>query len=185
MRCAHLPLLAARGKNCVTAPMNTRIRSFPPLMGTNPRLLILGSMPGIASLTASQYYAHPRNRFWTILGECLGFDPSLDYVLRVQALHQAGIAVWDVLAECERVGSLDTAIMRDSEQANNIPDLLTAHPSIHSILLNGAKAASSLRRHHPEAAHMAITLPSTSPANASMQRQMLVGIWGKALQIRL
>ncbi|MBP7623629.1 MAG: DNA-deoxyinosine glycosylase, partial [Xanthomonadales bacterium] len=105
------------------------VRSFPPLIAAHARVLILGSMPGIASLQALRYYAHPRNQFWPILGELLGFDASADYALRVQALHKAGIAVWDVLAECEREGSLDTSIRRDSEQANDLPGLLAKHPA--------------------------------------------------------
>lgn len=133
--------------------MNTRIRGFPPRIGTNPRVLILGSMPGIASLTANRYYAHPRNRFWTILGEWLGFDPSLDYASRVQALHRAGIAVWDVLAECEREGSLDAAIMRDSEHGNH-PALNQSGECVHAATdacghLGQGTAARTMNQYAP------------------------------------
>ena len=158
---------------------------FPPLIGADARVLILGSMPGLASLQAQRYYAHPRNRFWPILGELLGFDPSLDHALRVQALQRAGIAIWDVLATCERRGSLDSAIARDSERPNDIPALLAAHVRIELLLLNGVRAAASLRRHHPSLAIRTTTLPSTSPANASMPFADQRAAWHRALRAAL
>lgn len=161
--------------------MSLRVHSFPPLIAANPRVLILGSMPGIASLHANRYYAHPRNQFWPILGELLGFDPSTDYAARVQALHAAGIAVWDVLAECVRDGSLDTAIDTRSEQPNDIPGLLATHPGIRRIVLNGGKASRSLRRHFPRLPIDCITLPSTSPAHASMSLPRKRAAWRAAL----
>jgi hypoxanthine-DNA glycosylase len=165
--------------------MNLRVRSFPPLVGLQPRVLILGSMPGIASLNANRYYAHPRNQFWPMLGALLGFDPQADYARRVQALHQAGIAVWDVLAECERDGSLDSAIDRHSEQPNDIPGLLAAHPSIRTLLLNGQKAAASFRRHHHGLDLDTAILPSTSPAHASMGATEKFAHWHRALRAAL
>jgi double-stranded uracil-DNA glycosylase len=165
--------------------MNLRVRSFPPLVGLQPQVLILGSMPGIASLNANRYYAHPRNQFWPMLGALLGFDPQADYALRVQALHSAGIAVWDVLAECERVGSLDSAIDRRSEFPNDIPGLLTAHPSIRTLLLNGQKAAASFRRHHHGLDLDTVILPSTSPAHASMSAAEKSAHWHRALRAAL
>ena len=161
--------------------MTRRVRSFPPLLGTDARLLILGSMPGIASLQANRYYAHPRNQFWPILGELLGFDANDAYAQRVEALHAAGIAVWDVLAECEREGSLDTAIDRRSEFPNDIPGLLAAQTSIRRVLLNGQKAATSLQRHFPTLRIDRVTLPSTSPANASIDRTRKLAAWQAAL----
>ena len=161
--------------------MNRRVRSFPPIVAADARVLILGSMPGVASLQANRYYAHPRNQFWPILGELLGFDPQGDYALRVQSLQRAGIAVWDVLAECEREGSLDSAIDRRSEFPNDIPGLLAAHPSIRRILLNGQKAATSLRRHFPSVAVECITLPSTSPAHASIDPARKRSAWAGVL----
>ena len=165
--------------------MNLRVRSFPPLVGLQPQVLILGSMPGIASLNANRYYAHPRNQFWPLLGAWLGFDPRADYALRVQALHHAGIAVWDVLAECERNGSLDSAIDRHSEFPNDIPGLLAAHPSIRRVLLNGRKAATSFRRHHRELAIDHVILPSTSPAHAGMGHAEKSARWHRVLRAAL
>ncbi|MBI2397287.1 MAG: DNA-deoxyinosine glycosylase [Xanthomonadales bacterium] len=163
--------------------MSPRVRSLAPLLDVGARVLVLGSMPGAASLAAQQYYAHPRNQFWPILGELLGFDPRADYPRRVAALGAAGVAVWDVLAECSRAGSLDAAIERDSEVANDVPGLLAAQRGIRTLLLNGAKAASSLRRHHPNLAAVAIALPSTSPANASIAYAAKLRAWGEALRV--
>ena len=95
-----------------------RIHSFPPIESRNARVLILGSMPGIASLAANQYYAHPRNAFWPILAETIGFDPAIPYEGRVRAVTAAGIAVWDVLQSCNRDGSLDARIDRDTLVVN-------------------------------------------------------------------
>lgn len=162
--------------------MNRRVHSFSPLIAVQARVLILGSMPGLASLQANRYYAHPRNQFWPILGELLGFAATADYAERVKALHAAGIAVWDVLAECEREGSLDTAIDHRSEIANDIPGLLAAHASIRRILLNGQKAATSLRRHFPSMSIERITLPSTSPAHASIDAEQKLAMWREALR---
>lgn len=165
--------------------MNRRVHSFPPLVAANARVLILGSMPGLASLRANRYYAHPRNQFWPILGALLGFAPDEDYAQRVQVLQQAGIAVWDVLAECDRDGSLDSAIDRHSEFPNDIPGLLAAHPSIRRVLLNGRKAATSLRRHHRELAIDHVIVPSTSPAHAGMGHAEKSARWHRVLRAAL
>ena len=82
----------------------SRIKSFPPIVSDNSKVLILGSMPGVASLKAGQYYAHPRNVFWRVMGELLGADPSLPYQERVVRLQAAGVALWDSLQGLRKVG---------------------------------------------------------------------------------
>lgn len=147
------------------------IRSFPPVAAPDARRLILGSMPGEASLNAGQYYAHPRNAFWRIMGDLLGAGPALPYPARLARLTAAGIALWDVVADCERRGSLDAAIVRESVQANDFRHFFAEHPGIEQVFFNGAAAEKLFRRHVlpgldgvPIELHR---LPSTSPAHAA------------------
>jgi hypoxanthine-DNA glycosylase len=147
------------------------VRCFPPIARRDARLLILGSMPGAASLAAGQYYAHPRNAFWSILGSLLDFAPAAPYPRRVQALKAARIAVWDVLHDCTRRGSLDSAIERDSEIANDFATFFRRHPQITHVFFNGARAEQAFRRHALPGLDTTrlrfIRLPSTSPAHAA------------------
>ena len=137
-------------------------------------MLILGSMPGAASLRAGQYYAHPQNLFWRLLGEFAGFDPHAAYLERIWHLEKVGIAVWDVLAHCERKGSLDAAIKKPSP--NNFAHFFAQHTLIEHVYFNGSAAARLYQRHvaaelrntdlHERLVYH--TLPSTSPANAAL-----------------
>ncbi len=144
-------------------------RGFPPIAGPSARLLILGSLPGRASLAARQYYAHPRNAFWPILGSLLGFAPDIPYDERVAALVAARIAVWDVCAAATRPGSLDSAIVRASVKANDFAGFFHKCPGIRRVAFNGEKAETLYRRHGLPSAGLAfVRLPSTSPAHAGM-----------------
>lgn len=154
-------------------------------------MLILGSMPGKASLAAGQYYAHAQNLFWRILGEVTGAAHSLPYAARVKALKSRGIALWDVLESCARAGSLDSAIENASIRANDFPAFYRAHPGIARVFFNGAKAEACYRRHvlplladglGPQSYSR---LPSTSPANASMSRAYKKRVWKRALRLTL
>jgi hypoxanthine-DNA glycosylase len=149
-----------------------QVRSFPPIAGESARMLILGTMPGAASLNARQYYAHPRNAFWGILADLLGFDLRLDYAARTQRLVDAGIAVWDVLQSCERRGSLDANIESATIVANDFDRFFARHPRIERVCFNGATAEALFRRHVLQSVGdrqlTYIRLPSTSPANASI-----------------
>jgi len=92
----------------------SRVQSFAPIIGRQPRVVILGSMPGVASLEALQYYAHPRNAFWPILGELFGIDPTAEYEARIRELEKLPVILWDTLQACHRPGSLDSDIDADS-----------------------------------------------------------------------
>jgi hypoxanthine-DNA glycosylase len=160
--------------------MPTQIHSFPPIAGRNAKVLILGSMPGQASLAAGQYYAHPKNRFWPIMGKLLGFDADASYEIRKQALVDADIALWDVLQSCTRIGSLDTSIDHNTEIANDIPAFLHDHPGIHTVFFNGGKAEACYRRHvqpHIGCPISCHRLPSTSPAHASWSLAEKLAAW--------
>ena len=165
-----------------------KITGFPPIAPDRPRILILGSMPSNESLRKQQYYAHPRNAFWKIMGQFLGFEASLNYAQRTMILKQHHIALWDVLKHCERQGSLDSAIKRDSEEANDLAGFLWDHDSIKAVLFNGEKAETSFNRHiRPELHHSRIAdtrfvrLPSSSPANAQLKFEQKYAIWHQAL----
>lgn len=156
------------------------IESFPPLADSNARILILGSIPGVASLQAGQYYAHPRNQFWRILGDLLGFDYKADYASKSLALRNAGIAVWDVVKACHRSGSLDASIDKQSIVANDFAGFLESHPDIVRVFFNGATAEQTfLRLVQPSLTCklMLQRLPSTSPAHAGLSYQQKLDCW--------
>ena len=171
--------------------MNPHVQSFAPVAGPGTRALILGSMPGVRSLHAGQYYAHPQNRFWPFMGELIGAAPALPYLERCSRLTAAGLALWDVLASCERHGSLDSAIRDDTAQANDFGALFARHPTIAMVLFNGSKAEGSFRRFvlpvlvetGAVAADLELRrLPSTSSANASQSAEYKLAAWREGLQ---
>ena len=160
-------------------------RSFPPLANAQARVLILGSMPGQASLAATQYYAHARNAFWPIMGALVGAGPELPYPQRLQRLQAAGIALWDVLAECERPGSLDAAIVAASVRANDFAGLLPELPALRAIAFNGSAAEQAFCRHVlpalPGLRVDLLGLPSTSPAHAARSLAQKLAEWQRLL----
>ncbi len=163
------------------------VRCFPPVLGAAPHTLLLGSAPGITSLVEVEYYAHPRNAFWPIMAELLGFEVELAYETKKQALRDAGYALWDVLAECERESSLDSDIVEASVVANDFASLLADHPSISRVFFNGGKAESSFRRHVMPTLGRGRDLrferlPSTSPAYAAMRFPVKLERWRAALE---
>ncbi|ABM15228.1 MULTISPECIES: DNA-deoxyinosine glycosylase [Mycolicibacterium] len=142
------------------------LQSFPPLAAPGARILILGNMPGVASLQAQRYYAHTRNAFWGITGELFGFDPAAPYDHRVAVLTAAGVAVWDVLRHCRRAGSLDSAVEPDSMVPNDFASFFADHPAITHVYFNGAAAEKNYGRLVTAPATVSYTrLPSTSPAH--------------------
>ena len=164
--------------------MSDIVSSFAPVMPPNPRLLILGSMPGVVSLRQNQYYANSRNAFWPIMAELLGVELCANYRQRVAMLYEARIALWDVLKLCRRSGSLDSAIESGSEQVNDISSLLNLHRSIHTVATNGGKASQAFKRHIAPVCRsdfQLIALPSTSPANARMSQQYKLARWREKL----
>ena len=147
------------------------LEAFPPVAAPDARVLVLGSMPGVASLEAGQYYAWPHNAFWPIMGELFDAGPERAYANRLQLLMLRGVALWDVVAQCRRVGSLDAAIDPNSVNVNDFAAFYADHPDITHVFFNGRKAADLYRRHvQPSlAAEPSVhALPSTSPAHAAM-----------------
>jgi hypoxanthine-DNA glycosylase len=157
--------------------------AFPPIVADGARLLILGSMPGEASLRLGQYYGHARNAFWPIIGALLEFPPDANYASRIAALTANGIALWDVIATCARRGSLDSAIEPDSVRVNDFDALFAAYPGIRCIAFNGGTAEREYQRRvlpTLPAVHRhieRIRLPSTSPAHAGMTLDAKLAAW--------
>lgn len=160
-----------------------RIRGFPPVVGTRPRLLILGSMPSEASLEVSQYYGLPRNAFWSIMGELFGAGRDLAYEERLEILKREGVALWDVLAECRRRGSLDSSIELRDAQVNDFAAFFRRYRGIRHVYFNGSKSAEVYCRRalptvEPIAPHLIHQrLPSTSPAMASLSLAEKIERW--------
>jgi TDG/mug DNA glycosylase family protein len=173
-----------------SARPSARIHGFAPIENPSARILILGSMPGEASLRAGQYYAHRQNLFWRILWEIFGDDRDesrrdAPYADKLRMLKANGIALWDVLASCVREGSLDSDIAAGSLQPNDVAAFFATHKKIERVLFNGAKAEACFRNHvAPSLQAHAIRymrLPSTSPANASIPYARKIAEWRDAL----
>ena len=164
-------------------PAAATLQSFAPIARLDARLLILGSMPGAASLQANQYYAHPRNAFWPIIEAAWGVPRSLPYARRLREVRARGIAVWDVLAQCRRASSLDADIDASSVVVNDFARFLRRHRHIRLIVFNGSGAEALYRRHVlpvlPQALQQIprLRLPSTSPAHASLTLEAKISPW--------
>jgi TDG/mug DNA glycosylase family protein len=156
-----------------------QLRGLDPVVDRRARTVILGSFPGVASLWAGHYYAHPRNQFWPILAAVLG-EPlmSMRYEERYASLLAHRIALWDVLGACRRSGSLDSAI-RDA-RANDLQDLIERAPALERVLFNGRTAASQESRIQALGLKTCV-LPSTSPAHASVGFEHKLVAWRQAL----
>lgn len=160
-----------------------QLQGFAAVAQHDARVLILGSMPGVASLAATQYYGHPRNAFWPIMDALFGIPQQASYAARCEQLKQQGIALWDVLAACNREGSLDSAIEKESIRLNDFSRFFAQQPAIQAVFLNGGLAARLFQRHAlpelgPLAEDLTITaLPSTSPANASWSFERKLAAW--------
>jgi hypoxanthine-DNA glycosylase len=159
------------------------VRSFPPIARRDARVLILGTAPGVQSLARRQYYGHPQNAFWRIMGELFGAGLDMPYTQRKRLLIAQGIAVWDVLKECERPGSMDHNIAADSLQVNDFASFFRSHRQIERVYFNGGTAESLFRRHVLKSLDVRIQslefsrLPSTSPAHAGRSFAEKLSAW--------
>ena len=152
------------------------LQGFGPVVGPNTHTMILGSFPGEASLDAAQYYAHPRNQFWRLLGAVLR-EPelhALDYDARLERVLKHGIGIWDVLAACHREGSLDSAIR--NAKPNDFDSLREHAPLLKKVCFNG-KTAGRFAEVIGAAGYETLVLPSSSPANASLSFEQKLLSW--------
>jgi len=152
---------------------------FPPIVREDARILILGSLPSQASLTAHEYYAHPQNAFWGIMRELTGADG--EYATRCESLKSAGIAVWDVLASSVRPGSMDADIRLDSAVPNDFAVFFSSLPSLRLVCHNGKKSQDMFRRFvslpDTYSGLRFEALPSTSPAYAALPFAAKLRVW--------
>ena len=163
------------------------VTSFKPVADEHARILILGSMPGVKSLDECQYYAHPHNSFWKIITTLLQASDASSYEQRLQLLIDNHIALWDVLHQCVREGSLDSSIQNDSLITNDFKQLFKHCPNIKAVFFNGARAEQDFRKHVlPGLGSLATALefhrlPSTSPAMASLRFEGKLKEWKRIL----
>ena len=156
---------------------------FEPIASTDARVLILGSLPSQQSLRKHEYYGNPQNAFWRVMGELFGAGPDLSYPHRAAKLRRCGIAVWDVLRSSVRPGSMDAAIDLTSAAPNDFQSFFDEHPMLELICFNGKKAAELYERLVTAPGITSIgniafrTMPSTSPAYASMKFDEKVRHW--------
>lgn len=137
-------------------------------------------MPGQKSLQEQRYYAHPQNAFWPIMAHIFGFSKDLDYELKVAALLQQPVVLWDVLRQCHRQGSLDSQIQSLDLQCNDFVGLIQENPALSAVLCNGGTAYRLWKKHVSGTLQKpiaAIAMPSTSPAHASMRFEQKLQIW--------
>jgi hypoxanthine-DNA glycosylase len=155
------------------------LRGFPPVVAADTHTLILGSFPGEASLVATQYYAHPRNQFWRLLGAVLDEPlPELAYEERLRRVLAHGIGVWDVLAACEREGSLDAAIRHANP--NDFASFRRHAPQLRKVCFNG-KTSGRFEPVIRAAGYATLVLPSSSPANAILSFDQKLRLWREIL----
>jgi hypoxanthine-DNA glycosylase len=144
------------------------LQGFDPVVDDRARMLILGSFPSAQSLAVGEYYANPRNAFWPITSELFGFDAHAPYRSRLAALRSHGVALWDVLRSCHRVGSADAAIDPKHLVVNDFGEFFARHPAVTQVYFNGAKAEQLYRRLAPaDDRRQYHRLPSSSPAHAT------------------
>lgn len=167
-------------RNAQTGGPDALLKGLAPVIDVTTRVLVLGSFPGVRSLQLQQYYGHPQNHFWRILGT-LWNEPllQLDYADRCQSALAHGLGIWDVYAHCEREGSLDSAIR--NAVVNDFAALQRHCPQLEAIVHNGGE---SWRHHrHTQALGLPVyKLPSTSPANASWSFERKLQAWREVLE---
>ena len=152
-----------------------RLLGLAPVVNGHTRLIVLGSFPGVASLKAQQYYGHPQNHFWKILGALWAEPlPQLPYAQRLDSMLAHGVGLWDVYSACEREGSLDSAIRQG--ELNDFAWLQAHCPRLQAIAHNGGESHKHAK--HTERLGLPVhKLPSTSPANASWSFERKLAAW--------
>ena len=166
--------------NAQAAVQQPTLQGLPPVIGPACALLVLGSFPGVASLRLQQYYGHPRNHFWPLVGAVLGLDlVSMPYAQRLALVQSRGLGLWDVYAACQRPGSLDADIRH--AVLNDLNSVQQRAPALRVVAHNGAESARA-RRHTEALGLPVLRLPSSSPAHASWTFDRKLDAWRDAFQ---
>lgn len=153
-----------------------------PVIDAETRILILGSFPGAASLAAQQYYAHPRNHFWRLVSALVDEDlAALPYAERLPRLLAHRFGLWDVLGECERQGSLDSAIRNPA--ANDFARLRHLCPALETVGFNG-QTSGKFAPQFAAQGYRTVVLPSSSPANAALSFEQKLAGWRRLVDVR-
>lgn len=186
--CLAILIAMKRRPEIAVTHRRQRLRAFGPIGAADARVLVLGSMPGPASLAARQYYANPANCFWQVMARLTGVPADASYAARCEGLKRVGLALWDVVAECRRIGSSDQAIERDGLRIHDVAGWLRRHPLVEAVVFNGGYAEQMFRRRIlcriGDRAHSLrlVRLPSTSPAHATRSSRTKVALWCRALR---
>jgi hypoxanthine-DNA glycosylase len=160
--------------------MSERLQGLAPVIARGTRLVVLGSFPGVASLQAQQYYGHPRNHFWPLLGAIWGVDLiALPYEQRLAELRRRGLGLWDIYASCRREGSLDQAI--EDAEFNDLASLRRRAPQLRHVAHNGGESARAMK-HVAALGFEVLRLPSSSPANANWSFERKLAAWRAAFE---
>jgi TDG/mug DNA glycosylase family protein len=160
------------------------IKAFPPILPNKPHTLILGTMPGEKSIEMNQYYAHPQNQFWRLMGDIYGANQSLPYEKRVQKLKDQGIAVWDVVRACTRSGSMDADIK--NEVSNDFEEFYSNYPTVKLVVFDSLTAEKLYKKWVlPTLTRRLkyVRVPSPSPANARLGYAAKLALWSEALSL--
>jgi hypoxanthine-DNA glycosylase len=172
------------GANPANPDIGRRLVGLAPVFDARARLLVLGSFPGAASLQAAQYYAHPRNAFWPVMGALTGEDlVARPYAERLETLRRHRIALWDAVAACRREGSLDTAI--EAAEPSDLRELVARLPALRAIACNGALSHRQTLLALGDTDLPVLKLPSTSPAHAGLSLAAKIAAWRDALATML
>ena len=160
--------------------MSKKLYCFAPLVDKSTKVLVIGTMPGVASLQAAEYYAFKHNAFWSIIFELAGTEAQ-NYAEKDEILRKLHIGLWDNLKVCEREGSLDSDIKQ--AEPNNFEKLLSEFPNIKKLLFNGQKSFAFFKKYHHELLkkYEYAVLPSTSPANARLPFEQKLALWQQEL----
>ncbi|MEX5745142.1 DNA-deoxyinosine glycosylase [Massilia sp. X63] len=159
----------------MTTASSSTLTGLAPVIDAGVRILVLGSFPGAASLAAAQYYAHPRNQFWRLISAVIGDDlAALPYAERLPRLLAHHVGLWDVLAACEREGSLDSAIRKPA--ANDFARLRVLCPLLETVGFNG-QASGKFAPQFAAHGYRTVVLPSSSPAHMAMTFEQKQEVW--------